>query len=388
MQNTKATPMSDKQVVVLLIDDQPVIGEAIKQMLDSEPDIAFHFCQNPSEAFRLAAELHPTVILQDLVMPEINGLDLVRYFRASSATRDVPLIVLSSKEEAETKVEAFGLGANDYLVKLPDPLELIARIRYHSNAYLNFRKHHEAKQILEQKNAQLEHLNQEKNEFLGVVAHDLKNPVAATKGLAELIMQEAANLPPEEIVLYAEKIRTSTERMFLLITNLLDVNALEAGKMNLHISAQELLPVVLAVIQDYTEAAEAKQIKLDFIGDMETKPALIDIESAIRVLDNIISNAIKYSPANTTVTVRLMDVDAQVRCEVRDQGPGLSSEDLSKMFGKFTRLSAKPTGGEHSTGLGLFIVKKLMEAMDGEVWCESELNEGTSFFVSFPQADR
>lgn len=131
-------------MVVLLVDDQPIVGEAVRRMLADQPDIAFHFCQNPLQAIDLATELRPTVILQDLVMPELDGLTLVKFFRAHSLTRNTPLVVMSSKEEPIIKADAFGLGANDYLVKLPDKIELIARIRYHSRAYLNLLERNEA----------------------------------------------------------------------------------------------------------------------------------------------------------------------------------------------------------------------------------------------------
>lgn len=124
------------RIVVLLIDDQKIIGEAVRRMLKDETDIEFHFCNDPNLALSEAERLRPTLILQDLVMPEVDGLDLVLQFRNNALTRNVPLIVLSSKEEPTVKAEAFARGANDYLVKLPDRIELIARMRYHSNAYI------------------------------------------------------------------------------------------------------------------------------------------------------------------------------------------------------------------------------------------------------------
>jgi sigma-B regulation protein RsbU (phosphoserine phosphatase) len=130
--------------VVLLVDDQPIIGEAVRRMLASEDGLQFHFCQDAREALQRAAELQPTVILQDLVMPHLDGLDLVPLYRRQDATRDTPLIVLSTKEEATTKAEAFARGANDYLVKLPDPVELVARIRYHSKGYIALVERNEA----------------------------------------------------------------------------------------------------------------------------------------------------------------------------------------------------------------------------------------------------
>lgn len=125
-----------RQVTVLLVDDQAIVAEAVRRMLAPESDIAFHYCQDPTQAIAKANALGPTVILQDLVMPDLDGLTLVKFFRANPATREVPLIVLSTKEEPIIKAEAFAIGANDYLVKLPDRLELIARVRYHSKGYI------------------------------------------------------------------------------------------------------------------------------------------------------------------------------------------------------------------------------------------------------------
>lgn len=130
-----ALPASDP-VRVLLVDDQALIGEAVRRMLAGEPDVRFRYVNNPLEALAVAKEFRPTVILSDLVMPQMNGLDLVDRFRADEATDQIPLIVLSSMEEAATKAQAFRRGANDYLVKLPDPLELLARVRHHSAGYV------------------------------------------------------------------------------------------------------------------------------------------------------------------------------------------------------------------------------------------------------------
>jgi len=144
-QNLKDSSTRTKhRVTVLLIDDQPMIGEAVRRMLAGEDDITFHYCSDPQKALDRAIEISPTVILQDLVMPDVDGLTLVRRFRETTETSVVPLIVLSSKEEAVVKAEAFALGANDYLVKLPDRIELLARIRHHSHGYINLLERNEA----------------------------------------------------------------------------------------------------------------------------------------------------------------------------------------------------------------------------------------------------
>lgn len=147
-----AVTLTQHRITVLLVDDQAMIGEAVRRMLATEQDIDFHYCQDPTQAIKMANKISPTVILQDLVMPEIDGLLLVRYFRANPTTHEVPLIVLSSKEEPIIKAEAFALGANDYMVKLPDRLEVIARIRYHSKGYINLLERNEAFEQLERAN--------------------------------------------------------------------------------------------------------------------------------------------------------------------------------------------------------------------------------------------
>jgi sigma-B regulation protein RsbU (phosphoserine phosphatase) len=151
---SNASSESDS-VVVLLVDDQAIVGHAVRQMLAPESDIKLHFCQEPLKAIAMANELRPTVILQDLVMPDIDGLTLLKYFRANTATREIPMIVLSSKEEASTKAQAFSLGANDYLVKLPDRIELVARIRHHSRGYIAQLQRNEAYRKLAESERQL-----------------------------------------------------------------------------------------------------------------------------------------------------------------------------------------------------------------------------------------
>lgn len=140
--------LSDIPVTVLLVDDQAIIGEAVRQMLADQADVTLHFCQDPTQALETANRVRPTVILQDLVMPELDGLTLVKFFRANAATRETPMIVLSSKEEPIVKAEAFALGANDYLVKLPDKIELVARVRYHSKGYIGLLQRNEAYEAL------------------------------------------------------------------------------------------------------------------------------------------------------------------------------------------------------------------------------------------------
>lgn len=179
---------TEHPITVLLVDDQLMIVEAVRRMLADEPGIRFHGCTDPEAALAKAREVRPTVILQDLVMPRIDGLTLVRTFRNDEATADVPLIVLSTKEDASIKARAFALGAADYLVKLPDKVELVARIRHHSEGYIRLLERNEAFVALEESRAALEIRNRFIEEAFGkyvseeLVAELISRPEALSLG--------------------------------------------------------------------------------------------------------------------------------------------------------------------------------------------------------------
>jgi two-component system chemotaxis family response regulator WspR len=159
----KKAPDADKGkwAVVLLVDDQALIAEGIRRMIADEPDIEFHYCPDPKQALQQAAAVGATVILQDLVMPDVDGMTLVRFYRSNPATSKIPVIVLSSKDDPNIKSDAFYQGATDYLVKLPDKVELLARIRAHAKSYLAQKQRDEALASMEKMQQQLENINNE-----------------------------------------------------------------------------------------------------------------------------------------------------------------------------------------------------------------------------------
>jgi signal transduction histidine kinase len=240
--------------------------------------------------------------------------------------------------------------------------------------------------LIEDKNQRLVNLDQEKNEFLGVVVHDLKNPLSGIQAFSEEIKTNYDGLSKEEVIEFAELMSDSSSRMFALISNLLDVSAIESGKINLNIEPLNLLPIVQSVVQTYQTPASIKKITIHFNAPSQTYLVDIDKNAVVQILDNLISNAVKYSPWKKSIYVSIQIEDSMVCCIVKDEGPGLTQTDQQKLFGKFSRLTNKPTNGEHSTGLGLFIVKKLVDAMNANISCESEQGQGTTFTVYFPQS--
>ena len=266
---------------------------------------------------------------------------------------------------------------------------------------------------LHEQNEVLVALHEEKSELLAIVSHDLKNPIAAVRGLAEILQTDMVE--PEQVPEIIGHITTNADRMLDLVKNLLDVHRLESGGWSFSARTFDIVPVVQAVLKEYVIAAQAKNIRLHYSSEHPEDFVWADEQAVKQVLDNLLSNAVKYSPLGKNIWIRIkseggnmkqdtlqssvqssvqssplslpsvpLNAPSFLRLEVQDEGPGISPEDMKKLFGKFARLSARPTGGEHSTGLGLSIVKKMVEAMNGRVWCESEQGKGSTFIVKLP----
>jgi signal transduction histidine kinase len=229
-------------------------------------------------------------------------------------------------------------------------------------------------------NERLVHLNQEKNEFLGIAAHDLKSPLTVIVGCAELV---GNTNDQEQIDEYSRMIVSAASRMRVLISDLLDANAIEQGKFISKVERCDITTLVRQSVEHNQAAATRKGIEIR-LGASEGLWGKADRGAVLRILDNLISNALKYSPPQTTVHVHTMPEVDYIVLMVRDQGPGISEADQKKLFGKFTRLTARPTAGESSNGLGLSIVKRLVEAMSGTVQCQSILGTGATFIVRLP----
>ena len=229
-------------------------------------------------------------------------------------------------------------------------------------------------------NERLIHLNNEKNEFMGIAAHDLKNPLSIIVGSADLLTMTN---DPSRIKKMAGLISSAAIRMRDLVTNLLDANAIEQGKFIQKIERCNALALVEQSVEHNQPSAARKSITIR-LGASQGLWAKADRAATLQILDNLISNAVKYSPPNTTVHVYTLPEENWVSVSVRDEGPGISEADQKKMFGKFTRLTARPTGGESSNGLGLSIVKRLAEAMSGSIQCHSQLGFGSTFVLRLP----
>ncbi len=232
-----------------------------------------------------------------------------------------------------------------------------------------------------------------KTELLGIVAHDLKNPLQSILGFALLIREKLE--PNSDVYLMTQTILNAAERILRSIDGLLKTAALEEGKIELNKTLYDMSRLVEEVVSCNQMQVQSKHQALSFQAEPNCM-VLVDTDKMREVIDNLISNAIKYSPQGTTITVRVQhskDDDADgvpsILVSVRDEGQGLTEDDMKKLFGKFQRLSARPTAGESSTGLGLSIVKQLVELHGGKVWAESEgKNKGSIFRIKLPSASK
>ena len=267
-------------------------------------------------------------------------------------------------------------------------LFLIVALLYNSNRNkkLNNKNLEAQRREIEEKNSTLSRLNSEKDEFMSIAAHDLRNPLSSINLAVDLIEGEE-NPKRKTILEYTELIKVSSNRMIALINDVLKIHTIDAGDTNDLNTPVEVNPLIEEALQHFFEPAKSKQIKIKTVLSRSLDQLIGNPDYVLRILDNLISNAIKYSPKNSSVIVSSKQVNSKIRISIRDQGPGIDPNEQDKLFKKFSKLSNKPTGGESSTGLGLYIVKKICTTLNGSVRCESEPGCGSTFIVELPSVN-
>lgn len=235
-------------------------------------------------------------------------------------------------------------------------------------------------------NVNLKELNDEKNEFMAIAVHDLKNPLQNILSTARVI-KRSPELSETELNEFTSNIISQTDRMFNLIKKLLDHNAIEQGELRIKKTIFDVRSLCNELELNFRESAEKKGLNLIFENIKDPQSLHTDKEVLYEILQNLLSNAIKFSNKGDDILFSIRKINGKINFEIKDSGPGFSDEDKGKMFNKFARLSAKPTGGEHSTGLGLSIVKKLSEIIGADIRLESKEGHGAKFMLNFDNSN-
>jgi signal transduction histidine kinase len=375
---------------ILIVDDVPENLKALASILQDR-GYAVRVANSGQQALNAVAREAPDLILLDILMPGVNGYDVCRQLKALPAFEAIPVIFVSALDEMLDKVQAFEAGGVDYIVKPFQAEEVLIRVetqlklrQLQQRLVEQIETKEQINQQLVEANERLENLVHEREELLGILAHDLKNILTVIALKLSILKKLYPALTAEQFTGYLNEIKSAKDHMASIITRLLDVAQLD-DSLDVEIRRILLEPSIKRVLEQYTSLAAEKHIELRYEASPEDFQVRADPALLEEVLANLISNAIKYSPRNTQVTVRLLRIEAWAAIEIEDKGLGLSAEDHGKLFKKFTRLSAKPTGGEESLGLGLYIVKKLMDAMGGTIAARSPgINQGSTFALHLP----
>lgn len=300
--------------------------------------------------------------------------------------RSLQMVRMNKKLEAEVTERTKDLAEQKKeLIARNEKLEMQARQLLEQKAEIESQKETilQKTNALERSNKNLVELNEDKNNLISLVSHDLRGPLATVLGAVQLF-KEDTGLSEEQKLKMLDMLEDMMEKQLQMVSKILDIDSIESGKIKLQLEAVDVVDTTRKVISGFKEKADKKGISISTnVSDEEILIQADDSYLRDQVFGNLISNALKFSPLESKVEITVVKENNHVKWGVRDQGPGLSEVDKKKMFGKYQKLSARPTGGEPSTGLGLSIVKRVVEEMEGRVWCESQPGKGSAFWVEF-----
>lgn len=356
--------------LILVVDDQESNLQVVASVLSSAGYEMVPANSGEQALKRIAARL-PDLILLDLLMPDIDGFEVCRRIQANPDWAKLPIIFVSAADDKEMIVRALDSGGVDYVTKPFNKAELLSRVRTH----LSLKKARE----------RAERLAEDRDELLGILAHDLKNHLGGIQMSAALLAGNATLQQQPRLHTLSENIEHTADRLLQFVAEFLANASVDHG-LCVSLVPVDLAEVTRTTLENYRERGRRKSIQ--FICDIPSEPVLTyaDTSCVDQVLDNLLSNALKFSPRDKTIRISITTDETHAYCSIADEGPGFSLEDQSKMFRRYGRLSARPTGEEPSTGLGLSIVKKMMDAMGGQLLHDSIPGQGAKLTIVLPRS--
>lgn len=356
---------------LLIVDDSPSMRTFLKDELKRYM-FQIYEASSGATALRLL-ERNPdiSVVITDFLMPEMDGLELTRRIRHRFRREELAIVGVSVQSEMPLTVSFLKNGANDFITKPFQREELYCRVLQNV-------------ETVERSRALLD-LHDIKNRFLGMAAHDLRNPINGIRGFSQMLIDGVLGTLTVEQHNVMRTIHDASADMLQLVNDLLDVSVIESGKLELDLAPASLQNMVEERLSFATLAAGVKNIRIN-THFAPISLVLADVRRMAQVIDNLLSNATKYSPPDSEINVNIGVHDEQAVVSVRDSGPGILPDEQNQIFDSFQRLSARPTGGEPSTGLGLTIVRRIVMAHGGKVWIDSAPGQGSTFHVSLPFA--
>lgn len=354
---------------ILVVDDQPANIQMIGAVLGGLGHEIIPAADGATALKRMAIR-PPDIILLDVLMPRMDGYEVCRQVKENPEWKDIPIIFLSAADDKDLIVRALNAGGVDYITKPFNHAELISRV--HTQFSLKIARD------------RLKQLAEDKDELLGILAHDMKNHLGGMNMSAVLLCEQIEQIQNERLTRLSENILYSSAQMLSFVKEFL-ANTASDSAFVVQPGVVNFAEMAGNVARQYQEAAAGKSLKIQTFFPLEDTTVIADVSALNQVLDNLLSNAVKFSPPDRKIHVSVILADGHVECAIKDEGPGFTPEDKTKMFKRYGRLSARPTAGEPSTGLGLSIVRKLVLAMNGELSCQSEPGQGATFTIKLPR---
>jgi len=323
-----------------------------------------------AEAIEKAEKERPDLILLDIMMSVVDGFRVCEVLKKERTHfKNIPIILVTARDDQESKIKGFSLGADDYVTKPYDIKELEARV----------------KTALRLKDArdELRELNELKNQFLGMASHDIKGPIGRIEQTIETILKHKENFTPKQMEQLG-LVKKEAKGIFNLISDLLNVTKIETGKVGLDKKLVDISALIKEVSKMNEISAEAKGIHIETVIDPKVPKVVVDPDRILEVMDNLLTNAMKFSEKGQSISINFRSVENGVEFSVSDEGVGIPEDELPRLFQRFAKISTQPKSGEKGTGLGLSICKQIVELHNGKITAESKDGKGVRFTVFLP----